>query len=183
MKKTLIFCMTLMVMSACVKHPEIYKLLPAEEAAAIPYQMGQTVNFVNQHGDTLTYTVVLDETHLFNGEYYNFYHGAKMKYIPVEYCYARSVNLKCEQTSDMIGFMIIPGKELFIYWNGGLLADFILYYDPTETLTLGETTYENVHSGIFYSSQTGELIHEWHYSEEVGLISAKTDSQSLMLIP
>lgn len=184
MKKIIMICMTLIVMSACVEHAEIYKLLPAEEAAAIPYQMGQTVNFVNQHGDTLAYTVVHDTTHLFNGEYYSFYYGAKMKYIPVDYCYARSVNLECEQTRNSIGFTIIPGKELFIYWNNGLFADFILYYDPIDTLTIGGTTYEDVHSDVFYSSQTGELIHEWHYSEEYGLIFVKNNnSSSLMLIP
>ncbi len=184
MKKIIMICMTLMVMSACVEHAEIYKLLPAEEAAAIPYQKGQTVNFVNQHGDTLVYTVVFDETHLF-GEYYGpyGYEDAKMKYTPQNYCYARSVNLECEQTRDQIGFTIIPGKELFIYWNWDQLADLVFYYDPAEPITIGETTYEGVHSDILYSSQTGELIHEWYYSEEYGLISAKFSGRSLVLIP
>lgn len=183
MKKTLLFCMTLIVMSACVEHPEIYKILPAEEAAAIPYQMGQTVNFVDQNGDTLAYTVVFDETAPYNGEYYGPYIYAKTSYIHLDYCYARIVNLKCERTNDIIGFTVIPGKELFTYWDGSLLADRVLKYDPAETYTIGETTYEGVHSDVLYSSQTGELIHEWHYSETYGLISVKSNSRSLVLIP
>ena len=179
----MIICMTLLVMSACVEEADIYKLLPAEEAALIPYQMGQTVNFTDQNGDTLAYTVVLDETHLFDGEYYNPSGDEKTHYIPRDYCYARSVNLECEQTNDKLSFMIIPGKELFVFCDRDLLIDCVLTYNPAETVTIDGTTYEHVHSGILYSSQTGELLYEWHYSAEYGLISAKFDGKSLTLLP
>ena len=179
----MIICMTLLVMSACVEEADIYKLLPAEEAALIPYQMGQNVNFLNQDGDTLVFTVVLDETHLFDGEYYNPYGDERLHYLPQNYCYARSVNMVCEQTSDKLCFTIIPGKELFTFWNRELLIDCVLTYKPTETVTIGETTYEHVHSGILYSSQTGELIYEWHYNAEYGLLSAKYGGRSLTLLP
>lgn len=183
MKKILIFCMTLLVMSACVEEPDIYKLLPAEEAALIPYQMGQTVSFLDQNGDTLAYTVVLDETHLFDGEYYNPYGYEKMKFIPKDYCYARSVNLECEQTGAKFSFMIVPGTELFVFWDRDLLIDCVLAYNPAETVTIGGTTYNQVHSGILYSSQTGELLYEWHYNAEYGLIAAKYGGRSLTMIP
>ena len=183
MKKIMIFCMMLMVMSACVEHAEIYKLLPASEAALIPYQMGQTVSFTNQNGDTLAFSVVLDETHLFDGENYNPYGDEKMHYLPQNYCYARSVNLECERTSDKLSFTIVPGKELFAFWNRDLLIDCFFTYNPAETVTIDGTTYNQVHSGILYSSQTGELLFEWHYSAEYGLISAKFGGKSLTLLP
>lgn len=183
MKKIMIICMTLLVMSACVEEPDIYKLLPASEAALIPYQMEQTVDFLNQNGDTLTYTVILDDTHLFDGEYYCPYGDEKMHYIPRNYCYARSVNMECGQTSEKLSFTIIPGKELFVFWDRDLLIDCVLSYNPTETVTIGGTTYNQVHSGILYSSQTGELLYEWHYNAEYGLISAKYDGKSLTLLP
>ena len=63
MKKHLIFCIALVaVMASCVKEPQIYRKLTAVESAAIPYQMGQTLQFVDQNGDTLCLTVVHDTT-------------------------------------------------------------------------------------------------------------------------
>ena len=72
MKKYILIGMVLMMMCSCVKHPDIYIKLSKEEAAAIPYQLGQTVSFLDQNGDTLGFQVTRDETYPYNGElYYN----------------------------------------------------------------------------------------------------------------
>ena len=61
MKRHLIYCIALAaLMASCVKEPTIYLRLPDKDAAAIPYQLGQTHNFINQDGDTLTFIVTHD---------------------------------------------------------------------------------------------------------------------------
>lgn len=57
MKKFVIIGIILLLASSCVKHPNIILKISEEEAAAIPYEMGQTVKFLNQDGDTLTFQV------------------------------------------------------------------------------------------------------------------------------
>ena len=48
MKRHLIFCIALVaVMASCVKEPQIYRRLTDEEAAIVPYQMGQTIRMLN----------------------------------------------------------------------------------------------------------------------------------------
>ena len=70
MKKHLIFSIAFVaLMTSCVKEPTILRRLPAEDAAAIPYQKGQTVDFVNENGDTLTFTVTYDETKPFSEDF------------------------------------------------------------------------------------------------------------------
>ena len=67
------------VMASCVKEPRIYRILSDEEAAVVPYQMGQTAKFLNENGDTLCFTVVHDTTVV--TEYYDqaYYPAEKMK--------------------------------------------------------------------------------------------------------
>ena len=80
MKKHLIFCIAfLALLASCMKEPQIHRRLTDEEAAAIPYHLGQTVNFVNQNDDTLTYTVVFDTTCLDNEMDFLFWSNSKLK--------------------------------------------------------------------------------------------------------
>lgn len=61
MKKYLFICIALVaVMVSCVKEPTICRRLTPEEAAVIPYRMGEKVNMINQDGDTLCFIVVND---------------------------------------------------------------------------------------------------------------------------
>ena len=65
MKKIWTIGMMLLLMSSCVKHADIYLKLSEEDAAAIPYREGQTVKFLDQNGDTVTYEVTRDEINKF----------------------------------------------------------------------------------------------------------------------
>ena len=184
MKKHLIFCIAIVaLMASCVKQPTIYRLLPDEDAAAIPYQMGQKLNFVNQDGDTLTYIVTHDTLVPFSEDYWGYaYDYSKMSIIRQPYCYARTVQLNCQTDGSLMLFTVVPGK--YLYFRNYEQA--IPYYDlnnETETVTVGDVTYDNVHVSQYYDSQTGELNHLWYYNEEVGLIVVKNKDHSLTLVP
>ncbi len=55
---------------------------------------------------------------------------------------------------------------------------------PTTTFTIGETTYENVYYyESTYMSDTTTVSNTWYYSEEYGLLSAKSGGNTLIRIP
>ena len=185
MKKQLLFCIAIVaLMASCVKQPTIYRLLPDEDAAAIPYQIGQKLNFVNQDGDTLTYIVTHDTIVPFSEDYWGYLDEAKMSIIRQPYCYARSVQLRCDTNGSRMLFTVIPGKYLYFQWNWEMGIPYIdLNNGATETVTVGDVTYNNVYVSQYYDSQTGELNHLWYYNEEVGLIVVKNKDHSLTLVP
>ena len=118
MKKTIMICMALIALCSCSKNVELLPL-PEEDAAAIPYQMGQTVKFLNQDNDTIVFQVVIDFTHPSDG--YDYYHnyGADSIYfgMPRDYCYARTVDLACDTYPFFISFTILPEKEMYFNWH------------------------------------------------------------------
>ena len=185
MKKQLIFCIALVaLMTSCVKEPRILRLLPTEDAAAIPYQKGQTLDFVNENNDTLTFTVTYDEKRPFSEDNWEFNtYDAKMQVIRQPWCYARTVVLTChtDSTSRELQFTVIPEKYLYFRWNYELAIADINLNGATETVTVDSITYENVHVDA-YTNPTGEYFHRWYYSEEVGLIAVKNQSHSLTLL-
>lgn len=181
MKKLLIFCTALIMMSSCVKQAHIYMKLTDEDAAAIPYQMGQTVEFIDQNGDTLTYKVTYDETYPYDiDRYYNRLGPDDKPYYGNYDCYARTVILDCDWNGASLGFTILPEKYIYFYFgsdidlNGNLLN--------TAPYTVEGVDYENVHHGILYSQYTGELIFDWAYNEEYGLLYIKYYDKSLTRI-
>lgn len=181
MKKLLIFCTALIMMSSCVKQAHIYMKLTDEDAAAIPYQMGQTVDFIDQSGDTLTYKVTYDETYPYDiDRYYNRLGPDDKPYYGNYDCYARTVILDCDWNGASLGFTILPEKYIYFYFgsdidlNGNLLN--------TAPYTVEGVDYENVHHGILYSQYTGELIFDWAYNEEYGLLYIKYYDKSLTRI-
>ena len=186
MKRHLIFCIALVaLMASCVPEPDIYLRLPAEDAAAIPYQKGQMLNFVNENGDTLTFTVTYDETKPFSEDYWGYPNDAKTSIIRQPWCYARTVLLThfTDTTDIRLMFTVIPEKYLYFEWNYELsIADTDLN-GATETVEVNGVTYENVHVSQCYNVQSGELEHLWYYSEEIGLIAVKTKEHSLTLLP
>jgi hypothetical protein len=155
-------------------------LLSNEDAAAIPYQMDQKVSFVNQNGDTLAYQVVYDETYPYDADRYYSYES-KMQPRQDYFCYARTVILECAETGERLGFTVCPQKELSVYYgneidmNGSLLQ-------AADSYTLDGIEYEHVLQQILYSQYTGELIYNWYYNEEFGLIYFKYYDQSLTLL-
>ena len=188
MKKLLILNMMLVMMSSCVKHPDIFVKLSENDAAAIPYEMGQTVKFLDQNSDTVTYQVMRDVTYPYNEEQYiNALNGGDVMH-PAHHsveCYARTVNLTREQSYDKrLCFTVRPGKEFsfcFSFGNNGLDLDMIL--SPNDSYTNDGNVYEDVHHEILYSQYTGELIYDWYYSEELGLLYFKKGDFSLTRIP
>ena len=184
MKKILIICTTLLMMSSCIEHAHIYQKLSDEDAAAIPYQMGQRVDFVNQGGDTLTYEVVFDDTYPYDQDrFFSRSHEGTGKLSNDDYsCYARTVILECEQNNHCLGFTIRPDRDLIFSFGNDLdLNGNLLSYQPYASLD--GTHYANVHHEILYSQYTGQLIYDWYYNEEFGLLFIQYYDQSLTRIP
>ena len=203
MKRHLIFCIALMaVMASCVKEPYIYRRLTDEEAAIVPYQIGQTVRMLNQDDDTLCFTVVHDTTYVTN-DYYDspYYPSVKLSIEPRPYFYAREVVLQSlPEDSSLLRCIVAPEKVVtvtyeklchtqdnhgdFNYWHNILGRTLPLNDLPTTTFTIGETSYENVHVDQgSYTTNSTEVSYVWYYSEQFGLLAAKHGEYFLILIP
>ena len=175
MKKTIMICMALIALCSCSKEPALIPL-SNEDAAAIPYQMGQSVKFLNQDNDTVVCHVTDDWTHPSDG--YDYYHnyGADTLYygMPRDYCYARTVDLLCEGNPFfyMMSFTILPEKELYFNFNHSLVINCELP-SSDETVTIGGVTYEHVHHERLYNQYTGEMLYDWYYNEQYGLLYFK----------
>lgn len=188
MKKIFILSMMLLMMSSCVKHAQIYMLLSDEDKAAIPYEIGQTLKFLNQNGDTVIYKVTRDVIYPYNGDQYiNALNGGDVMHPAhnsIE-CYARTVNLTCEQSfANRLCFTVRPEKEFSFCFGGGMdelnLDMSLLTNGPC---TIDGINYEYVHHEILYSQYTGELIYDWYYNEELGLLSFTKGDFSITRIP
>jgi hypothetical protein len=183
MKKIIMICLALLAISACKKEND-YVLLSEEDVAAIPYQMGQTVKFLNQDNDTVVCQVVGDFTHPSDG--YDYYHnyGADSIYfgMPRDYCYARTVDLACDTYPFFISFTILPEKEMFFNWHHELVLCCELL--PTdETFSINGTTYEHVTHDRLYNQYTGAMLYDWYYNEKLGLLYFEKGDFSLTRIP
>ena len=202
MKRHLIFCIALVaVMASCVKEPQIYRRLTEEEAAIVPYQMGQTIRMLNQYNDTLCFTVVHDTTYVSNDRYDPRYNPSGKKIEPRPYFYAREVVLQSPpEDSCLLRYIVVPDKEVsvsyekrrldhdnhgnFYYWHAIMGRTLPLNDLPTTTFTIGTTTYENVHVDQgSYMADTTNISYAWYYSEQLGLLAAKHGEYSLTLIP
>ena len=183
MKKTIMICMALIALCSCSKNVELLPL-PEEDAAAIPYQMGQTVKFLNQDNDTIVFQVVIDFTHPSDG--YDYYHnyGADSIYfgMPRDYCYARTVDLACDTYPFFISFTVLPEKELYFNWHHELVISCDLP-SSDETFSINGITHERVHHERLYNQYTGELLYDWYYNEEFGLLYFEKGGFSLTRIP
>ena len=203
MKRHLIFCIALVaVMASCVKEPQIYRRLTEEEAAIVPYQMGQTIRMLNQDDDTLCFTVVHDTTFVSNDRYDPRYNpSGKMSIEPRPYFYAREVVLQSPpEDSCLLRYIVVPDKEVSVsyekrrldhdnhgnsyYWHVIMGRTLPLNDLPTTTFTIGTTTYENVHVDQgSYMADTTNISYAWYYSEQLGLLAAKHGENTLTLIP
>ena len=200
MKRHLIFCIALVaVMDSCVKEPQIYRRLTDEEAAIVPYQMGQTIRMLNQDNDTLCFTVVHDTTYVaYNYDDSRYHPYGKMSIEPRPYFYAREVVLQSPpEDSCLLRCIVAPEKVVtvtyeelrlyqdrdFCYWHTLLGRTLPLNNLATTTFTTGETTYENVHVDQgSYTEDTTVVSYAWYYSEEVGLIAVKNQEHLLTLL-
>ena len=203
MKRHLIFCIALVaVMASCVKEPQIYRRLTEEEAAIVPYQMGQTIRMLNQDDDTLCFTVVHDTSYVaYNYDDSRYYPSEEKSIEPRPYFYAREVVLQSPpEDSCLLRCIVAPEKVVtvsyeklrlfqdnhgnFYSWHTILGRTLPLNDLSTTTFTIGETTYENVHVDRgTYMSSSNEVSYAWYYSEQLGLLAAKHGEHSLTLIP
>ena len=186
MKKHLIFCIAFVaLMTSCVKEPSILRRLTAEDAAVIPYYSGQTLCFLDENGDTLSFAVFYDETKPFSEDIWEYPYDSKMSISRRPWCYARTVVLRhdVDSSNQKLLFTVIPDKYLYFRWNYELALPYLNLNDTTETVEVNGVTYENVHVSQYYDTENGELYHLWYYNEEVGLIAVKNKDHSLVRIP
>ena len=122
MKKIIVICMVLLAFSSCKKESN-YVPLSEEDAAAIPYQMGQTMKFITKDNNSVVFQVIGDQIHPSDGyDYYHNYGSDSLYYgMPQDYCYARTVDLACDTYPFFISFTILPGKELYFNWHHELV--------------------------------------------------------------
>ena len=185
MKKTLLFCIALVaLMTSCVKEPTILRRLTAEDAAAIPYHTEQTVNFLDENGDTLVFTVNYDEIKPFSEDYWEYPYDSKMSFFRQPWCYARTVVLRhaSDSSRQEMMFTVVPDKYLY-FQNMEMALPYIDLKGETETVEVDGVTYENVHVNSYHNPYNSDLDHLWYYSEEVGLIAVKKGTHSLTLVP
>jgi len=178
MKKIIVICMVLMAMSACKKEND-YVPLSEEDAAAIPYQMGQTVKFLNQDNDTVVFKVTYDQTYLsdFNDEIHVLDFSA-----PGVYYYTRTVELSSETYPSFIYFTVYPEKGMCFNWNNELVISCDLP-SSYENVPINGIGYEFVHHEKLYNQYTGEMLYDWYYNEEYGLLYFEKGDVSLTRIP
>ena len=201
MKRHLIFCIALVaVMASCVKEPQIYRRLTEEEAAIVPYQMGQNIRMLNQDNDTLCFTVVHDTTYVaYNYDDSRYYPSEEKSIGPRPYFYAREVVLQSPpEDSCLLRCIVAPEKVVtityekfllfqdrdFYYWHTLLGRTLPLNDLSTTSFDIGETTYENVHfeEGSYIADSTN-ISYVWYYSETEGLMAVKHGNYSLIWIP
>lgn len=204
MKKRLIICLALVaVMVSCVKEPKIYRRLSPDEAAIVPYRMGDSIRMLNQNGDTLCFAVVRDTTYLasyFDEDYEDFYYFYSGKKIPDRpYYYMRNVVLNgCfnDSCNCRFRFRVIPGMKVIInyeefipggtdyqgnpcnFWNIVWERSLSLDDLPTMNFTINGTTYQDV----YYTEWTNaDDTSSWayYYSKQYGLIAVKLNDNAL----
>jgi hypothetical protein len=185
MKRHLIFCIALVaLMTSCVKEPSILRRLTAEDAASIPYYVGQTLNFTDENGDTLTFIVTYDETKPFSEDFWEYPYDSKMSFIRQPWCYARTVVLRhaSDSSRQEMMFTVVPEKYLY-FKNDEMALPYIDLKGETETVEVNGVTYENVHVNSYHNQYNSDLDHLWYYSEELGLLYFKKGDCSLTRIP
>ena len=169
MKKIIMICMVLLAISSCKKGND-YVPLSEEDASAIPYQMGQTVKFINQDNEAVVCRVTWDQTQLSD---YNTDHNYGSETLdfgsPGVYCYTRTVELTCETYPSHISFTVYPEKGMYFNWNNELVISCDLPASD-ETVSINGITHEHVHHERLYNQFSGEMLYDWYYSEEYGLL-------------
>jgi hypothetical protein len=205
MKKYLIFCIALVaVMASCVKEPQIYRKLTADEAAVIPYQIDESIRMIDQDNDTICFTVVSDTMRIAYDYFDDYYYfpETKMSIEPRPYYYVREVVLQGQpEDSCLLRCRVAPEKvvnisyEVFAhdvavngnpitYWHTVLGRSLPLSKLPTKSVTIGDITFDNVYYDEGSNSwNDGGSTWAWYYSEQYGLIAAKYGSYSLTRIP
>ena len=198
MKKHLFICIALVaVMASCVKEPIINRRLTPEEAAVIPYGMGEKISMINQDGDVLCFTVINDTTEVAYSYEENLYNPHVKVLIPTNPdFYMREVVLQEANSNTLLRCKVGYDKVVKLslethpegtwtgYWELVMGGTLNLKQLSTQTVTVGGMTYENA----YYDEQmiaidSFELPFSCYYSEEYGLISMKYGQLALQRIP
>lgn len=182
MKNTITICVVLvLLMSSCLEEPGIYRLLPDEDAAAIPYRVGDQLSMINQDGDTINFIVTYDETEVYDGyDDWDYSDDTKTSIEPLPWCYGRTVQLRSYADNVRLAFIVLLDKRFVFRWdNWGLPC---MLDGETQTISVNGATYENVFVRQEYNAETGEPLYQWYYCESVGLIAVRRGDLSLTLV-
>lgn len=164
-------------LTSCYDHPDILRRLPDETAALIPYQMGDTLHFLNGL-DTIVYVVTSDEIGEWNGEFFRNRTSKKPQMYSQMYCCARNVILtSLENDIEHLCFVITPEKTLYFYCYWLDLA-----HQEPEPRTVNGITYDEVYS-YEYTDSENNINEFFYYTLDEGMIAFKQGSYSLSLIP
>lgn len=188
MRKTLIFLFAvgLSLVSCDDKNGiDIVRRLSDEDAKIVPYQLEQTVKFLNTiTNDTLTMTVIDDEIaakELGEEQEYTKMH-VNYNDKPCDYSYCRYITLADENNMYKMFYIVRPDKKFdFVFKNYGEETRISVDFDLNEIALTPATTIEGVDYANVYINNLpggGKVV----FSTEKGLIVLKTAYYSYLLI-
>ena len=182
MKRLLIYCFfILFFMNSCLEEPDIYLLLPEEDAAAIPYKVGDELSMVNQDGDTIRFIVTYDEMEVYNGyDGWLYADDTKFDFEPGPWCYCRRVQLRSYASNIRLAFSVLPQKAFDFQWDSWGFGCHL--NGETQTFTIDDVSYDHVYFRQELNNETGDPIYQWYYSETDGLLCVKHNGNSLTIL-
>ena len=184
MKRLLIYCFSILfLMSSCLEEPDIYRLLPVEDAAVIPYKVGDEVSMLNQDGDTIRFIVTYDEREIYDSyDGWPFADDTKFDYEPGPWCYCRRVQLRSYASNIRLAFIALPYKAFDFRWED--LWGFRCHLNgETTTFTINDVSYDHVYFRQELNEETGDPIYQWYFNETDGLLCVKYSENSLTILP
>ena len=184
MKRLLIYCFSILfLMSSCLEEPDIYRLLPDEDAAVIPYKVGDEVSMLNQDGDTIRFIVTYDEREIYDSyDGWPFADDTKFDYEPGPWCYCRRVQLRSYASNIRLAFIALPYKAFDFRWED--LWGFRCHLNgETTTFTINDVSYDHVYFRQELNEETGDPIYQWYFNETDGLLCVKYSENSLTILP
>lgn len=184
MKRLALLLIAGLALASCSNGVDITRNLSAEDAAIVPYQSGQTIQFVNTiTNDTLNMTVTDDQTSIMRpseeDEYTRFsvFHNDT-------YSYCRYLTLCDDYNLYRMFFIVRPDKKFDFTFRAyeehkSVSIDFDLNkINPAPTTTIDGLDFNNVY---YHNLEDGGTI---AFSTEKGLILIRTaDSCAYRLIP
>lgn len=174
MKKiTLIMALFALAFVSCNNDMEIIRKLTDNEAAIIPYSLGNSVTYVDHNSDTVTLVVESDVTEKFDSDYFPIEDNIKTSVPRFPDCYGRSVKF-CDivYNNAELTLVALPDSLLVIDMVRKVVGAepehmyickvLDLKTSHADSITIEGTTYHNVYitnnPHIIYSCTDGMLL-------------------------